>query len=860
MAMLVGNLVVGDSRVLKAAESAAQAGYRVTIVGERNRTVTSFSAHDDIPIYRISMPFERTIRWQQENTYGSRSNAWRTPLLADMLQGHAVDSAAVARQHREVLPPLNGSAAWTRIPVRLATRLGHRTGASASRAARNLLDAGSEKWPNAVGRIRENASTFGEKYREVWPQIEDYEEGFLRALVALDPDLVHVHDRHPMAAADTYASWRAVQGRPVRWVYDAHEWLPGVDFSGGSQPRSAWLAAERDLIQRADAVITVSDELAERMMKRHHLAQRPSVVVNAPSAGRHPMDPADRCTLRAECGLDESTPLLVYVGKLSESRGIFDAVAALPLLPGTHLAFVANKDPKLRGRLREVAAELGVAHRVHIHDYVPARNVTWYVASATAGLSPLHPTTAHEAALPTKIREYIQSGLPVVVSDLAAQASFVRGHGLGTVHRPGDAEDLAHAIRTVLDDVDRFAERLTETFARAHTWEGSEPVLHRVWAGLRPAPDRVPDTADRHSNPSKWLVVGPVTPAVRTVLDTVAELAGTDHTGPVFRSIERPAAPEKPDLFGRLPGLQEATAIVTEAARDVRAVVVGDALPALNGHAGSPQAERLALNDLGVRTAAILDPDALFSRGHLAEVKPDHPLLDLQGSSATRYDRQTGRVRDGLRHGQWPVLTWGELAARQFPDAVWLPYPAPLSWFPHATGSVGEAAPTDGTATAGNPRILIAGVRRSAAENRVLASAVEIWRAEGLDVVELPPFVPGAPAPEALVVAAGRAAILVDALASGEPTPYAVMAWAHGLTVVGGPPHPLREDLSRTAPLRISGLDALGETVLSIAAALANEPAEGAAAQARRSEGPAYVERVHRQESLARLGRALGTD
>ncbi|MBD4383802.1 glycosyl transferase, partial [Xanthomonas citri pv. citri] len=92
-------------------------------------------------------------------------------------------------------------------------------------------------------------------WREVWPLIADYEDGFLRALIDLAPDLVHVHDRHPLPAAAAYDRYRAARGLPpVPWVYDAHEWLPGQMMPGPVDQRIAWKAAEAELIHEADAV------------------------------------------------------------------------------------------------------------------------------------------------------------------------------------------------------------------------------------------------------------------------------------------------------------------------------------------------------------------------------------------------------------------------------------------------------------------------------------------------------------------------------------------------------------------------------------------------------------------------------
>ena len=42
------------------------------------------------------------------------------------------------------------------------------------------------------------------------------------------------------------------------------------------------------------------------------------------------------------------------------------------------------------------------------------------------------------------------AGLPLIVSDLREQARFVREQGVGTVFAPGDAADLARAVRDLL--------------------------------------------------------------------------------------------------------------------------------------------------------------------------------------------------------------------------------------------------------------------------------------------------------------------------------------------------------------------------------------------------------------------------
>lgn len=64
MAMLVGNQVVGDSRVEKAAVSAVRAGYEVVVVGVSHRTTFNLGRYGSVPILRVPVTFRRHLAWQ----------------------------------------------------------------------------------------------------------------------------------------------------------------------------------------------------------------------------------------------------------------------------------------------------------------------------------------------------------------------------------------------------------------------------------------------------------------------------------------------------------------------------------------------------------------------------------------------------------------------------------------------------------------------------------------------------------------------------------------------------------------------------------------------------------------------------
>lgn len=105
---------------------------------------------------------------------------------------------------------------------------------------------------------------------------------------------------------------------------------------------TAFPAVEKEFIAKADAVVTVSPEIAEVIRKDYGLAKTPLVVRNTPI--RETIGgAAGRVSVRQACGLDDGVPLLVYSGWISSERGLGTAVEGLAQLPGYHLAIVAGK-------------------------------------------------------------------------------------------------------------------------------------------------------------------------------------------------------------------------------------------------------------------------------------------------------------------------------------------------------------------------------------------------------------------------------------------------------------------------------------------------------------------------------------
>jgi len=328
-----------------------------------------------------------------------------------------------------------------------------------------------------------------ERWERSIPVTGYYHRAFLPALRELAPDVIHVHDIHLLAVVAHYAA--GASPRP-RVVYDAHEFVAGLAVSGARTQRSVdgWAALERQFIRSADRVITVADGLAERLQALHHLERRPAVVHNAPiawGAGATTGSGSSR-SLRGECEIGPDVKLAVYSGALSVARGVDTAVEVLGLLPDLHLAVVAVPYPHpMEARLREIAARVGAADRLHLVPPVPSHEVPSYLSQADVAVSPiLGDSVSYDEALPNKLFEFLHAGLPMVVSDCRAVAQFVTEHGLGAVFRAGDVDDLARGLREVLANPPHPD---TTDLRREYSWQGQEPHLIAVYdelvSGLR---------------------------------------------------------------------------------------------------------------------------------------------------------------------------------------------------------------------------------------------------------------------------------------------------------------------------------------------------------------------------------------
>ncbi len=322
-------------------------------------------------------------------------------------------------------------------------------------------------------------------WRDELATLMDMQDAYLPVLAELAPDVIHAHDVHVIGIAAMATRRRARDGAAPVLVYDAHEFVPGMALKS---PRrlAAYVQLEREFIGDADAVITVSEPLAELLRRDHDLdGDRCRVVLNAPLVPEADTRP-DIPSLRETVGLADDASLVVYSGGATEARGLIELVDAIALLPSVHLAIVSNLGTEFGRRLLRHVAERDLGGRVHTAPMVASEDVPAYLSSADLGIHPLRAGFVnHEIALPNKLFEYLHAGIPIVSSDVAAMSDFVRRHDVGEVFASGDAVSLADAITRGLQRHDAIAAGLRDPERlRTYSWQTQANALVALYRDL----------------------------------------------------------------------------------------------------------------------------------------------------------------------------------------------------------------------------------------------------------------------------------------------------------------------------------------------------------------------------------------
>lgn len=158
---------------------------------------------------------------------------------------------------------------------------------------------------------------------------------------------------------------------------------------------------------------------------------------------------------------DSGGPTIVYTGNIGSAQDLESCICAMSHLSHENAVLRLVGSGDLESELKRLTAEQGLGDRVTFTGAVPRDEVPGILRSATVGVAPLRDTEELAYAMPTKVYEYLASGLPVVVTGRGELKQFVDDSG-GGLWAENDPEEVAARLDELLADAQlrrRLAER-----------------------------------------------------------------------------------------------------------------------------------------------------------------------------------------------------------------------------------------------------------------------------------------------------------------------------------------------------------------------------------------------------------------
>jgi glycosyltransferase involved in cell wall biosynthesis len=313
-------------------------------------------------------------------------------------------------------------------------------------------------------------------------------------------DLYHAFGILTLPVAIDLARDARAAGRGGLVVYDVidaildsnnYQNVPGPILARYRRKEAGW-------VRRANAVVTVNEALADHCHELWPFRDRPTVLLNCQPRWIPPATRPD--LIREAAGLPPDRRIVLFLGKLGRQRGLEMAAEAVIRLRDAALVMLgAGVTTDWDAALARKSREERFAGRHVVLPPVHPDDVRSWAASADVSIIAVPANSLNQRlSTPNKFWESLAAGTPVVIGkDLEVMRAIVERDGLGSIADPADAEDLARALREVLEqpdaDYEAMRDRCLAVSRDVYNWETAvQPYLDLVaglWReGLNPDP------------------------------------------------------------------------------------------------------------------------------------------------------------------------------------------------------------------------------------------------------------------------------------------------------------------------------------------------------------------------------------
>ena len=239
------------------------------------------------------------------------------------------------------------------------------------------------------------------------------------------------------------ANYLAARLRSKSLIYDSHEYYTEVpELIGRPGTRKIWEGIEKRILPHVSFACTVSQSIANAYQIKYGI--RMEVICNYPYKRKFVGQPGFSLKRGQE-------KIILYQGSVNMARGLEMAILAMKFVENARLVIIGDGD--VLNDLIRLSENAGLSGIVTFCGRVSIHNLTSYTRQADIGISLEEDLGLnYRYALPNKLFDYIQAGVPVLVSDLPEMAALVKKYEIGRTIRTTDPRELASCFSAMLAD------------------------------------------------------------------------------------------------------------------------------------------------------------------------------------------------------------------------------------------------------------------------------------------------------------------------------------------------------------------------------------------------------------------------
>ncbi len=347
----------------------------------------------------------------------------------------------------------------------------------------NLKDSGRAWDQDGVRLVNMNLSR-----NDTWHQLT-VPLSMARQATRLDPDLVHVFK--PIG-------YSGLAGVALRWfstcpvVLDTDDWEGTGGWSDVNAYPAVWKYLfdwqERWLARNAHAVTVVSRTLQTQVWGFGVDPVRVVYLPNGPASSAQRgarIGDEEKASIRAQLEVGDA-PLGLYLGHIPHGSDLDLALDAFvqvqKRLPGARLVIAGVGDGL--PRLQDHAERAGLAGCVIFPGWIEHELAPSYLAAADAIINPYRDTLINRSKCAGKVVMAMAMGKAVITSRVGENLEYIEDRRSGLLTRPGDVDDLAEALLSVLADrawADELGSRAQQRIREKYDWNARVGDVERAY-------------------------------------------------------------------------------------------------------------------------------------------------------------------------------------------------------------------------------------------------------------------------------------------------------------------------------------------------------------------------------------------